>query len=401
MNPVKQIIKMAFQNLILPVIYRISCMKPVDPKLVVFADAHHNERPDNMQLLISACEKGPWTVREIYLDYQKNSPLAVLKSMAAFMKLYARAGYVVICDNFLPAAGCRKRPQTKVIQLWHACGSLKRFGYDTTDDIPASYRGHVFRNTDLVTVSAPWCEARFASAMRLSKDHVSALGVSRTDRYFDPAWTEEARRKFVDVFPDAAGKKIALWAPTFRGSAGAPQSIPFDAHALEQALGSDWRVIVSTHPHMKDGRVLITTEELFVTADCLIADYSSLIYEYILMLQILGRSGSRVVLYTPDFEEYVSKRGFYMPYTDIPGTQVSRFEDLAGAVRAAVEEECTAEADGKNCAAERAEQKDRASVTGGAMTREAFLKKYMSACDGRSTQRILDWMKQNRTRHRN
>lgn len=370
MKQLKQYIKMAFQNVILPVIYRVCSLRPVDPELVVFADAHHNERPDNLELMIRACEAGPWTVREIYLDYQKNSPLSVLRSMAAFMKLYARAGYVVICDNFLPAAGCRKRPETKVIQLWHACGSLKRFGYDTTEDIPASYRGHVYRNTDLVTVSAPWCVPKFASAMRLPEKNVQALGVSRTDRYFDSAWRERARRKFAEVFPDAVGKKTALWAPTYRGSAGAPELIPFDVQALERALGEDWRVIVSTHPHMKDGRVLITTEELFVSTDCLIADYSSLIYEYILMLQILGRSGSRLVLYTPDYEEYAGKRGFYMPYTDIPGQQVNTFEELAGAVRASLE----AEPDQK------------------AMTRVQFLDTYMSACDGNSTQRIADWM---------
>ena len=296
----KQYIKMACQNLILPVVYRVGCCQKVDPDLVVFADAHHDSRPANMDLVAEACRKEGLRVEEIYLDYQKNPPLKVIGSMMRFMLTYARAGRVVICDNFLPAAGCRKRRGTGVIQLWHACGALKRFGYDTEEDIPAGYRGTVYRNTDVVTVSAPWCEQHFASAMRLPEKNVRAVGVSRTDRYFDPAWRKQARDKFEKLFPEAVGKKIALWAPTFRGSPAAPELIPFDADALQARLGGEWRVIVSTHPHMKDGKVLITTEELFVSTDCLIADYSSLIYEYLLVARIM--ENKHLELYIPDFD---------------------------------------------------------------------------------------------------
>ncbi len=368
----RQYIKMAFQNLILPVVYRVGCLQKTDPQLVVFADAHHNSRPANMDLLAQACLKEGYRVEEICLDYQKNPPLKVLKSMIRFMLVYARAGVVVICDNFLPAAGCRKRKGTRVIQLWHACGSLKRFGYDTDDDIPAGYKGNVYRNTDLVTVSAPWCEQHFASAMRLPAKHVRALGVSRTDRYYDPAWREQARKKFEDLYPEAAGKKIVLWAPTFRGSAAAPELIPFDDQALQAQLGDDWRVIVSTHPHMKDGKVLITTEELFVSTDCLIADYSSLIYEYLLMAQIMG--DKHLVLYIPDFDTYIQKRGFYMDYSEIPGVQVRNFDELAGAV-------------------EQAGQTDPEEMQ---TVLTQFLAKYMSACDGNSTQRIMNRIRRGR-----
>ena len=37
----KQYAKMAAQNLVLPVVYRLACLLPADPFLVVFADAHH------------------------------------------------------------------------------------------------------------------------------------------------------------------------------------------------------------------------------------------------------------------------------------------------------------------------------------------------------------------------
>ena len=67
--------------------------------------------------------------------------------------------------------------------------------------------------------------------------------------------------------------------------------------------------------------------------DVLIADYSSLIYEYLLAAQIqnqqdphgyLGMHGSVVlhgglVLYVPDLDTYMAQRGTYMDIHEIPG----------------------------------------------------------------------------------
>ena len=65
------------------------------------------------------------------------------------MKEYAAAGYVYICSYFLPVSSCKKRKETKVIQLWHSGGLLKKMGYDTKDDIPRDYKGDVTANYDL------------------------------------------------------------------------------------------------------------------------------------------------------------------------------------------------------------------------------------------------------------
>lgn len=44
----KQIIKMLFQQLILPAVYNVHAMKPVIPGTVILADAHHSEIPFSM-----------------------------------------------------------------------------------------------------------------------------------------------------------------------------------------------------------------------------------------------------------------------------------------------------------------------------------------------------------------
>ena len=355
---------MAAQNVVLPRLYAMYRHRPVRKNEIIFADAHHNSRPESMELLYRKAAADPrFEVRQMYLDFSRAGAAAQYRYCVSFMKEYAQAGFVILCDNFLPSASCNKKPQTKVIQLWHACGALKKFGCDAEDDIPKGYHGNVFKNIDLMTVSSEACREPFVSATKLSMNVVRATGVSRTDRCFDPAWKEQCLRKFAQAYPQAYRdgrkvKKVVVWAPTFRGNAGDPSVVAPDLEKLQQELGEEYLLIVSLHPHMA-GRLNIensplTTDELFPAADVLIADYSSVIFEYLLFDRPL-------VLYTPDYESYVQRRGFYMDYTEIPGSQVRTEKELPEAIRAArMDEE----------------------------KRHRFLEKYMGRCDGHATERI-------------
>lgn len=388
----KQYVKMFAQNCVLPVSYVFHCRRPVQRELVIFADAHHDRRPESMELLYQELKRRDGLeIREMYLNYQKASPAQVLKHMFAFMKSYARAGCVVICDNFLPAASCRKRRGTKVVQLWHACGAMKKFGYDTTDDIPKQYKGNVFKNTSLVTVSAPRCVKPFASAMRLKQEKVRPLGISRTDLYFQEAWREECREEFYRLYPQAKGKRVVLWAPTFRGNPGAPMLPKLDLKRLQERLGEGWLVLCRVHPHMhdryRDMDCKISTERLFPVTDVLIADYSSLIFEYLLFDKPL-------VLYAPDLEEYLEKRGFYLEYGDIPGYQVKQEEALPDAIL----QECGMREYGAGqeyLTRHKGKQYNDVPENDGRLLRakrEQFLEHYMSSCDGYATQRIAEYI---------
>ena len=48
---VRQCIKMCVQNILLPIVYEIYSRKPINNKLVIFADAHHQEIPYSMKLM--------------------------------------------------------------------------------------------------------------------------------------------------------------------------------------------------------------------------------------------------------------------------------------------------------------------------------------------------------------
>lgn len=363
----KQYAKMAVQNLLLPLVYQLQKPKRIERGLVVFADAHNQNVPSSMAPLVKEVKRrGNMRAVQIYDDYQHISFPRLLKRMLVFMKYYARAEYVVICDNFLPVSSCRKRKETTVIQLWHGCGAFKKFGYDTTGDIPAYYKGNVYRNYDIVTVSAPGCAPHFQSAMRLPQKVFRPLGVCRTDKFFRDTYNQACRKLFYETHPDAEGKKIVLWAPTFRGSPADPQLPQYeDILSLREQLPEEVFLVMKVHPHLSKkypyDSSSLSTDRLLPVTDLLITDYSSILFEYCIYKKPM-------LFYAPDMDAYGVERGFYLDYKKLPGTIVTQKEQLLQEVLKAL-----------------SKGREDKQV-------QAFYDAYMSGCDGRVTERLADIM---------
>lgn len=363
---VRQLMKMLLQNVVLPLVYGFWHLvyRGKEQELILFADAHHSTLPFSMAPIHDALVRRGLPVRQEIYNFARMSPLRTAWTSVKFMRLYAMAAYVFICDTFLPVASCKKDSRTKVIQLWHACGLFKRMGYDTTEDIPACYRGEVYRNYDLVTVSSPQCVAPYARAMRLPEAVVQPLGVSRTDVYFDEAWKNECRREFYERYPQARNKRVILWAPTFRGNAGDPYQVGLEEiRALEAQLGEDCFLLRKVHPHVDNKLALsdtdIPAERLLCVTDLLITDYSTVLMDYFFF-------GKPYVLFAPDLEDYTQRRGLYVAYSDLSPYVVTRGEALYPAVMEALE---------------------RGMPRDWIREQRRF---HASSCDGHATERILE-----------
>lgn len=363
---------MITQNLILPICYRFFCIgkKPGNESFVVFADAHNKELPFSMVAMYQAVRDLGYPVVFHLHDYTGEGALKSFLYAVSFMKLYAKARFVFICDNFLPVAACRKRQETTVIQLWHSCGLLKKMGYDTSEDVPSFYRGNVYKNYDLVTVSAPCCVPCLTSGMRQPAGVVVSTGVSRTDCYFDREWTEECRETFYRQYPEAIGKNVLLWAPTFRGNASAPFLKGLEAiRSLQKQLGKQWFVLIKAHPHVdrkeRISNCSISSEKLLPVTDLLITDYSSILFDYLFFQKPF-------LLFAPDLKHYEEQRGFYIPYHTLTRHVVTEGDRLPEAVLDAYRKW----EDGT----------DREML-------RACLDYHDGSCDGHSTQRIIKLLK--------
>lgn len=324
---VKQLGKMAMQQLYMPLIYNMYRKKKIEKGLVLFADAHNEELPFSMERMYKCIsENSSYHVEKHIVAFSKQGFAGTLKFVTEFMKRYAVAEYVFICDNFLPVSACRKRSDTRVIQLWHSGGLLKKSGYDTNEDIPKMYKGSVYKNYDLLTVSAPICEPVFTHTMRLPEGVVQATGVSRTDFYYDDEWNYNNREEFYRKYPEARGKRVIMWAPTFRGNAAMPTLQGMES--IKQVMGetSDkyfW--IIKLHPHLENKNMKsncdIPSEKLFAVTDLMITDYSSVLFDYMAY-------GKPFLFFAPDLEEFDKVRGFYVPYDSFPTTVVTEGSKL-------------------------------------------------------------------------
>lgn len=363
----KQLLKMILQHVVLPLVYcfwRIVYWSK-DPDLIVFADAHHETLPYSMKNVHEELLKRGYVVTDYFYDYGKMSQMKTFCLAICFMKLYAKARVVFICDNFFPVISCWKSKKTKVVQLWHSCGLLKKMGYDTYEDIPKYYVGNVYKNYDLVTVSERACEEPLTRAMRQKQGIVKALGVSRTDTYYNQDWLDFCKKQFYDIYPEAMHKKVILWAPTFRGNAGNPyQEGTETILQMEKELGPDCFVIRKVHPHIEARYHLsncdIPSEQLLPVADLMITDYSSILFDYLFFQK-------PYVLFAPDLEEYLDKRGFYVEYDSLSPYVVTKEGQLKQTILSALE------ADNKEWLEK---QKDY----------------HISSCDGSATKRILEYL---------
>lgn len=378
----KQYLKMFLQNVLLPLFYSYYARRPVRRGSVIFADAHHDEIPFSMRRMyeavmsqikaVSGQERAGngvvFSDAEVYVrDFGKMGYAELMRYLIRFMKQYATAEYVFICDYYLPVAACRKRPETTVVQLWHSCGLMKKIAYDTGEDIPAGYRGNMFGNYTWLTLSAQACVSVHARALRIPKQRIRAVGVSRTDYYFDEKWNAACRNHFYEKYPEAKGKKIALWAPTFRGNAAHPVLQGLEAvRQAEKKCPADWYFLIKAHPHVDaHGQVsncTIPTEELLCVADVLITDYSSVLFDYMIYEK-------PVILFAPDLEEYERSRGFYIDYRALPFPMIKK-EDGDVLLQAV-----------KNSADEYIRYRDDL---------KEWKMRYTGACDGHATERILE-----------
>ena len=428
--------------------YRAACAKPVVPGRVVFLEIREKSLSDNFKMIHSALERwnrkseGPendrkerdggqpiWETSVVCIREGMENNGAVMKNCLSAIPQLAQAQFIFVNESSYFLSSLPIRPETTVIQTWHACGAFKKFGYSaigsgfgtTREDLEA-YPVH--KNFSYVTVSAPEVVWAYAEAFHMEDrlERFLPIGVSRTDMFFSRKYREKAcgktawilRRmapnlflnersgsrklsnreiyaKLGDVYSDRAedqekaadlsvvpGKKLLLYAPTFRGTVGraaAPDKL--DIPMMKRMLGKDYILLINHHPFIKakdrpkipencrdfafDMTDQLSIEEQLTAADICITDYSSLIFEYSLFERPM-------VFFAYDMESYLDERGFYYPVNEMmPGPVCRTTRELVDALKK------------ENAAFDLARVRE-------------FKYRFMSGCDGHATARLMRLM---------
>lgn len=359
-------------SLVLRVLGALFGLLPLRPRRVVLATARHRALEGNLRSIHDAIRRlRPDTDLVLLLEpygYGRTAKLRYLLRVVRGMYHLRTAGLVVVDNAWLPVHVAPHRSGTTVVQVWHAAGALKRFGLDTAHPLGEPEASFLHRYYDFVVASGEASRGPWAAALRTPVERVLPLGTPRTDDLVDAAALAAARARVLAAYPGLAGRRVVLFAPTFRGrGAGKRDGGVIDAVRLRASLPPDHALVLKSHPNLDPARVPTAgydvvapaTEDiadLLAAADVLVTDYSSSVFEFALLRR-------PIVLVVPDLAEYERDPGVYLDMrTEMVGELVNDTDAAAAAIVGA----CVDEA-----------------------AYDAFIARNLGGCDGHAAERFV------------
>lgn len=312
--------------LFLNILYSILKIFPMEKKIVYIS--RELDKPSVDFLLLKA------DIEKRYPDYKNVILCKTLKKgivskfkyiLHMFRQMYHIAtAQAVILDTYCIAVSIlRHRKSLLVIQMWHALGALKKFGYSIVDKpegtskkIAKALKMHY--NYSYVFASSEYCRKFFSEAFAQSIDTVKIFPLPRVDLFYDSTYKAKVCRKIYSLYPRLykSKKKIIVYAPTFRKEISSPldeiqqfiDAVDYDnyelivkLHPIEQIKYKNLNAIFDTH---------FSSFEMFYVADIIISDYSAVIFEGMLFRK-------PIYLYAFDYKTYNRNREFYVDYQRI------------------------------------------------------------------------------------
>ena len=366
----------------LPAAYNAHKNEPVDERKVIFIELRLPDVSNSFRILYDELQRD--FDLDIHVHLLRNSFVPreeYIRRCKEMLADAATAKYIFVNEASDVLSCVDMRPETIVTQLWHACGAFKKFGMSTAELIFGPNAEELKRhpnnkNYTYVTVSSPEIVWAYAEAMDMKdrQDAIRPVGTSRTDIFYRSETIAQAFQNLYKEFPKAKGKKIILYAPTFRGRvARAKTPDCFDLEKFAEHFKDEYVVIFKHHPLVKnvpqipeelngtfaiDATKTMTIEDLLCVSDICISDYSSLVFEYSLFERPM-------LFFAYDLDEYFDWRGFYYDYNELtPGPVCKTNDEMIDYI------------------SHLDERFDKQKVID-------FKEKFMRSCDGHATDRIL------------
>ena len=330
--------------------FNICRIFPVKQNRVAFVAPHNGGENDSLGILRSYVEKKSGydivtiSTRALKLDTSSIGALisSCLKAAGFFTlkaKALATSKYVFLNDNFMPMASLKFSSKAVITQLWHAEGAFKKFGLSAplTAEV-AEREKKCSENLTYVICSSQNIIPIYAEAFGVEKSKILPLGAPRIDSLLCPKDVDKIRADFDEKHPECKGKKLILYAPTFRDAPEANQKLldNIDIAAFNREFGNDYCLLIKFHPQINSGvKVEGTTDvtngsdisERTLICDMLITDYSSACMDFALL-------SKPCIFFAFDLEEYEKERSFYFDYENyVPGAVAKNFEEVINAIK--------------------------------------------------------------------
>ena len=285
--------------------------------------------------------------KELRIEFSlRNSAMKTYSKLSTFRMTWkvARAD-VILVDDHIPLFDRLMLGEDKtLIQIWHAGAGFKGVGYSRWGHYgcPGPFSAH--RQYSYCICDSKEIAAFFSEQFGILDEQIIPTGMPRMDQYVDPANRLKVTERLYETYPQFRGKKVILFAPTYRGQNRQKAYYPYELIDFEglyrYCCQDDAVVLFKMHPWVSEpvpidpayaDRFFCLNDygninELFYITDLLITDYSSSMYEFLLM-------NKPMLFFAFDKNQFATSRGFHRDYdSNVPGKICASFEELLGAI---------------------------------------------------------------------
>ena len=295
---------------------------------ITFMSRQTNTRNIDFDMIIDEIKEQDSTIKIVVLNkrLEKNLKSKITYFLYMFKQMYHMAtSKIIIIDSYAILVSILKhKKNTKVIQIWHALGSLKKFGYSILDKKEGrnSKIAKVMRmhgNYDYIITSSNISKNYLKEAYNAKEEQMVVLGLPRIDFLQSKKEEEKIKKKFYSIYKNINNnKENILYIPTNRiekeiDIKKVAKNINYSKYNLIIKLHNGREIIYTNNRKYEEKGNFFLGLELLHVVDYIITDYSAICHEAALV-------NKPIYFYVYDYEEYVKNRGFYIDYNnEMPG----------------------------------------------------------------------------------
>lgn len=245
-----------------------------------------------------------------------------------YFKTALKAKVWITCVNIERGLTIKKK-DTIYINSWHGAGT-KKIG-----NACAGRHDYNLSNVNMMLVQSDFEKEIFIRDFNCRAEYLRKVGFPRNDELFHI--TDEDRKKYRKQFNIPDGKKVILYAPTWRDSKDGGLSYrvepPIHIEKWREKFGDDYVVLFRMHPFTtifnmqyddfaRDCSSYDNLNHILAFTDVLITDYSTIVYDSAV-------AHIPFICFGFDYDRYYKERGFYYDLDKVyPGGVLKTEEEV-------------------------------------------------------------------------
>jgi len=287
-------------------IYSLFKLLPVQNKAVMLS-RQSNDMSIDFQLLKKEFEKEQVKVVALCKMIDSGVINKIKYSLHLLISAYhlASAKYCITDTYSICVSVLNHRKELKIIQIWHALGAVKKFGYQSleTEEGRSKDTSDLFNmhgNYTYITCASNATKQFYSEAFNTEPDKIKVLGMPRID-YILKA---RENNRIIKENPTIKDKPVIVYVPTFRKNSSSEHQQLIDAIDKNK-----YNLIIRLHPLDNipvPAEFIIDSKydsfELLGIADYIITDYSAIALE-------AATIDIPVFFWVYDIEQYEKNRG--------------------------------------------------------------------------------------------